>query len=186
MEEPMKRILTTGSMILLLTAFTAMYAQRNHNYNHNNNNVSIGFHYNQNNCSDNDRNNRHNYGLREYRGYLVVNEKDIKSNPNFGFYLNLSSHRINNIEFSYGTPRANNYGILIQKPGGGHAYYRLDRNGARLASQLIRNRGMHRKQVFVEVKGRLDRDDRILRVASMQRIRKFNPRGWDGRPDNWG
>jgi len=183
----MKRILTIGGMIILLMAFTAMYAQRPRNHNYNNNNVSVGFHYNQDQNCDNGNNGYHNNNnrLREYRGYLVVNERDIKHNSNFGFFINLSSHRINNIEFSYGSPRANNYGIIIQKPGGGHAYYRLDRNGSRLAAQLIRNRGRHWKQVYVEVRGRLDRDDRILRVASMERIRN-NPRGWDGRPNHWG
>jgi hypothetical protein len=178
MEETMKRIMTTGSVILMLALVTVLGAQRyqggggNHHTDSNPPNHNQNYHNHQNQ-------------IREFTGFLVVNERDIKHNPRLGFHLNLNPLQITHIDFISGPPRRNSYGIVVKKPGGGHAYYRLDKTGSQIAQKMLARQRHHSRNVYVEVRGRLNRDTRTIAVRSMERIR--NRHGWDNdRPGDWG
>jgi hypothetical protein len=173
MEETMKRTLTTAGVILMLALATALGAQGHHNGGGNHNQTPPSYNHENNDDYQND--------IREFRGFLIVNESDIRHNAGLGFHINMNPMQITHIEFMAGTPRRTGFGIIIQKPGGGHAYYRLDRKGSRIAERIFARNRHNSRNIFVEVTGWLNRHDRSLNVMSMERIRNNrngNP-GWD-------
>jgi hypothetical protein len=179
----MKRTLTLAGVIMLLAFGTSLNAQRN------NHNGDGGYNHNQSQAEYNHNNNNDNDGISEFRGFLVVNEREIRHTPSLGFHFNMNGVNITHIDFEAGPRGSSGYGIILQKPNGGHAFYRLDKKGSRIASRLMGKRNNHNRNVMVEVTGRMNPRQRIIEVVDMERIRNNRNNNHDGDhdgPGQWG
>jgi len=161
MEETMKRIMKLGSLILMLMTIAVLGAR---GYN----NGRRPYH-NPDSTPPNHSYNHQQNDIREFSGYLVVNERDIKYNRNLGFHINLNPFHITNIYFTEGRPQRNTYGIVVRKPNGDYTYLRFDRRGNQLAQNLFSHRWRNRKGIYVEVKGKVDMRDRTIAVFSLEK-----------------
>jgi hypothetical protein len=142
-----------------------------------------------NNHNRNTNNHSYQNDVRQFHGFLVVNERDIRNDARLGFHINLNNMQFTHIDFMAGTPRSNSYGILVQKHGGGYAYYRLDKKGRRIARNMLARNRNDNKRVYVQVTGKLIYSNRTIAVRSMERVRGNRNNGPCGNDDyghHWG
>lgn len=165
----MKKLIMTSGMTLMLLSAAVLGAQGRYNGPGHNPRPQPPANHHSNNSYQ--HHNQHNQ-MRKFTGFLVVNERDIRHNNRFGFHITLNSFQITHIDFMGGKPARGSYGIIVERPNGGYAYYRLDKKGSMMAHRMISHR--NRNNIFVEVRGHLNPNTRIINVASMERIRRGN------------
>lgn len=182
----MKRIMTLGSLLLMLTFFAVLGAQ-----NHNNN--WQGQHPNYNN-NDNHHNNNWQSEITEFRGVLVRTGGYSSNSGNVSFNINISEHPSANLYVNNHQP-VMGFGIKVSKPNGNSMVYNFDNRGDKLARQLL-NRWRHKKNLVVEVKGIINHRTKTIEVVSLKRVtgnhywqqnsnNNHNHPGWDEDSGPW-
>jgi len=172
MEEKMKRTHTLLSLVFILIVITALGAQ-NHNGGHGQpSHQGNTPDYNHNNNYNHNQNNQYNYQnqIREFRGYLVVGDRGNHSNASVGLHLNFSPNFTTNLYWKQVNNHRKEYGIVLQKPNGRKEYFSFDNRGDRLARQLLSQRWRNKRQLVVEVRGKLNPRTNTIEVVSLDRV----------------